>query len=84
MIERKSWEEFRNTGLLLFVNSFLHIFGWSIILEIDDEFDGGAVTVYPARVGYRGFNPESVDLAYKRVAAYMEENGSELRKETED
>ena len=30
MIERKSWEEFRNAGLLWWINMILHTFGWAI------------------------------------------------------
>ena len=37
MSEKKTWAEFRNTGLLLFTNSFLHIFGWAITLEMEDN-----------------------------------------------
>lgn len=29
--------EFRESGLLLFVNTFLHIFGWVIVIEMDDD-----------------------------------------------
>lgn len=37
-IEEKTWDEFRETGLLYFVNSFLQIFGWSIVAEYEKGF----------------------------------------------
>ena len=40
-----TWKEFRENGLL-FVNTFLHIFGWCIVIECDDDGDYRA---YPAR-----------------------------------
>ena len=36
-MERKKIEEFRDTGLLMFINIFLHIFGWAIVAEIDKD-----------------------------------------------
>jgi hypothetical protein len=31
---KKEWSEFRSTGLLLFINQILHVFGWAIVFEI--------------------------------------------------
>ena len=36
-VQKKTWEEFRNTGLFHFVNAFLHIFGWVIVLALKDN-----------------------------------------------
>ena len=47
MVTKKSWEEFRSTGLLWWINMILHTFGWAICYEFDD---GKIVEVYPARV----------------------------------
>ena len=33
MINKKTWEEFREAGLLWFTNMILHTFGWSIVVE---------------------------------------------------
>ena len=75
------WEEFRETGLLQITNQFLHIFGWSIVLEIDDETNK-VTNVYPARCGFRGFTEESNAAAYERVAQYMHDNAEELLAES--
>ena len=35
MVNKKSWDEFRNNGLLWWINMILHTFGWAIVTEID-------------------------------------------------
>ena len=50
---KKSWEEFRATGLLWFINTILHMFGWAIVVNIEH---GEIIDVYPARVEFRGFS----------------------------
>ena len=45
MIERKSWEEFRNAGLLWWINMILHTFGWAITVDLKD---GKIIDCYPA------------------------------------
>ena len=81
-MNRKTWEEFRRTGLLLFVNQFLHIFGWSIVFSYEDGVCEGDLTeVFVARVSHRGFDSESQDVAYKSISDFMAENGKELQKE---
>lgn len=80
MINEKTWKDFRNTGLLWWINMILHTFGWAIILEcIDDEI----IRVYPARVGFRGFSEESNSKGFLKVSKYMKENSTELLKEAE-
>lgn len=75
MIEKKSWEEFRNCGLLWFINTILHTFGWAICIELDeDKFVG----VYPARVKFRGFSEESQTNGYIKLSEYMKENAGIL------
>jgi hypothetical protein len=71
--------KFRNSGLLLLVNQFLHIFGWAIAIDIDDE--NVPVKMYPKRVSYRGFTEESQTKAYAKIAAYMKDNADEILKE---
>lgn len=59
MIKKKSWEEFRESGLLFITNQFLHIFGYALVYEFDD--DSKLTGVYPARVRYRGFGQEQIE-----------------------
>ena len=77
----KGWAEFRKTGLLLFINSILHIFGWAIINECEH---GETVKVYPSRVKYSGFDEKSTTEAYVKISEYMKENAETLLKETEE
>ncbi len=81
-IEKKSWEEFRSTGLLLFINQFLQIFGWSIFLEVEDTSEEcKVVNVYPAKTNFKGFSTQMTDDAYKRVTNYMSENMEDIKKD---
>ena len=73
MVTKKSWDEFRETGLLLIINQILHIFGW-VIVVVEDE--SNVIEVYPARVKFRGFGEKSTEDAYKKVSAYMIDHGS--------
>ena len=49
MIEIKSWEEFRGTGLLWFINMILQMFGWSIVVEVNSEQEHKVFDAYPVR-----------------------------------
>lgn len=79
MIKEKTWDEFRSTGLALFVNSFLHIFGWAIVFNVDEN--GKVAGVFPARVRFRGFDGESVSEAHKMLATYVSANHADLKDE---
>lgn len=78
MVYKKEWSEFKNTGLLLIINQILHIFGWSLVFEIEND---EIKNVYPARVKFRGFDNSSTDKAYKQLSKYMLENAKELNDE---
>jgi hypothetical protein len=75
MTQRKDWNEFRNTGLFLLMNQFLHIFGWALVLNIENNV---VTECYPARVKFRGFDEKSTSEAYERVSKYMKDNGQNL------
>ena len=81
MIKRKTWEEFRETRFLQFVNTLLHVFGWAIIFTITD----GIVTeVYPARVKFRGFDEKNNTEMYIKLSEYMVINGKTLLNEASE
>ena len=82
MVNKKTWEEFRSTGLLLIINQILHIFGWAIVMNIND--DGEVVDVFPARVKFRGFGEKNVIESYKKVSEYLLKNIEELNKEAHE
>lgn len=81
MVTKKSWDEFRNSGFLWWINMILHTFGWAIVVTIDD---GKIIDVYPARVKFRGFEEKNNDEGYIKVSKYMNENANELLKESMD
>ena len=81
MVDRKSWDEFRNHGLLWWINMILHTFGWAIVTEIDE---GKIVDVYPARVKFRGFDEKNNTEGYIKVSQFLKDNVNELLTEAED
>lgn len=81
MVTKKTWAEFRATGLLLFINQILHVFGWAICFEIEND---QVKNVYPARVKFRGFNNKDVGESYIKISEYMKDNVDELLKEAKN
>lgn len=81
MVKEKSWDEFRKSGLLWVVNTTLHVFGWSIVMEVVDDV---TVRAYPARVKFRGFTENVNNQGYQRVSTYMKENAEQLEKESKE
>lgn len=79
-IEKKTWSEFRETGLVWFINSILHLFGWAIVLRVDK---GEILEVYPARVTFRGFSEDVTSEGYRKVTKWFTENAEDLYKESE-
>ena len=72
MLEQKTWEEFQNTGLLWLINTFLHIFGWTLMTQVDD--DGNVIWGIPCRTDYRGFTTDINDEGYLKVTDWLKEN----------
>lgn len=85
-VSRKTWTEFRSCGLLWFVNMILHTFGWAIVMEMDSDENGKSkvTDVYPARVGFRGFNEKSNSVGYSQLSEYLKDNASDLAEEASD
>lgn len=84
MVKHKSWEEFRQTGLFLFINSILHAFGWAITVDVDKEGKAIEGSARVARVKFRGFDHKSVGESHERIATYLKDNAAELHKEVHD
>lgn len=83
MIDKKTWSEFRETGLVLFINSILHVFGWSLVFEIDSDTKE-ITNVYPARVKFRGFDENSASESYRQITDYLKANIDQLKTETDE
>ena len=73
MLDRKSWDEFQASGLLWFVNSILHTFGWAIVVVMVD----GEEKVWPARTTLRGFDPLTEDGARLALSRWMKVHAAE-------
>lgn len=82
MINGKSWKEFRESGLLWWVNMILHTFGWAICLQVED--DGEVTDAYPARVKFRGFGEENNAEGYIKVSEYLSQNSEALLQESKE
>lgn len=75
------WKEFREAGLLWWVNRSLHLFGWAIFLDIND--DGSINSVYPMRTKYRGFPRESEERGFCLLTDYLDKHSEELLEDLE-
>ena len=76
MIERREWKEFRNNGLLWFVNKFLVLYGWTIILVRDE--DDNVIEVFPAKVKSRSISEKANEIGCKLFNNYVENNLDEI------
>ena len=81
MVSKKTWEEFRRTGLLLIINQLLHVFGWALVYSYTE--DNKLDSVYPARVKFRGFDNAETDKSYKQVTDYLANNIQQLKDEVQ-
>jgi hypothetical protein len=79
---RHTWDEFREAGMLWAVNRALHVFGWAIVIEYDDETDD-VTQAYPVRTAWRGFSRASEERGYRRVSRWMERAAAALRAESD-
>ena len=69
-MEEKTWEEFRTSGMLWWINRILHTFGWAIVIEYDGN-PAVEVRAYPARVDYRGFSRDDEEKGYQNVSTFL-------------
>jgi hypothetical protein len=79
MLKEESWQVFRKTGLLWWINRTLHLFGWAIVVDVSDSDE--VLKVYPARTNWRGFNQVAEDEGFRQLTSYIEENAAELKRE---
>ena len=83
-ITKKTWREFRDTGLLWFINSILHVFGWAIGLSPDPKNPDADFIASINRTKYRGFPETSNTEGYQKVSKYLKDNIDELVKEANE
>lgn len=80
-IGEASWEEFREAGLLWWLNRSLHLFGWCIVCEIEEN--GQVSRVFPARTCYRGFAAEDEADGFRRLTEHVNAERERLLSEVE-
>lgn len=81
MVDKRTWDEFREAGMLWLINGILNVFGWAICCV--DVGGGDAETfAFPARVKFRGFDAEENDNGYRNIAKYMKENAASICEDT--
>lgn len=81
MVFKAEWQAFRDAGLLWFVNRILHVFGWVLVIQLED--DGTISDAWPARSKFRGFDIKSEEENFEKVARFLRDNGAELYDEAE-
>jgi hypothetical protein len=84
ILKRKTWEEFRDSKLLWFINTILHVFGWAIVINTNKDDNSAITDIYPARVKFRGFSEAINKDGYIGLSKYMKENCEELLKEAKE
>lgn len=82
MIDQRTWKEFRKTGLLWFINSFLHAFGWAIVIGMNDN--GEIKEIFPARCKFRGFDQQTMIDGHRQVSQHLKDNIDEIKKEADE
>lgn len=82
MIDKKTWSEFRTSGMLWFINTILHAFGWAIVLDIDNN--GEVSGCFPARVKFRGFSEEVNTKGYIALSEYLKKNIDDIAEEAKN
>ena len=81
MITRKEWKEFRESGLLWWINRMLHLFGWAICVNIDESDE--VTEVYPAKVKFRGFDSKSEDEGFIKLSKHIKAEADRLVDESQ-
>lgn len=81
MIQESSWDEFYKSGLLWWINRSLHLFGWAIVLQVED--DGTISKVYPARCQFRGFDDKTETEGFRKLTNHLVAEQERLLKDVQ-
>lgn len=75
-VELRTWLEFKEQGFLWFINSILHVFGWTIAIE--EKLHSGEIVARVYRTKFRGFPEETNTRGYALIAEYMKNNADAI------
>ena len=81
MLEKKTWVEFRDSGLLWWINRTLHLFGWAIVVKVD-ESTGNIFEIYPAKCRFRGFCDEDEAEGFRKLTQHLRDNIDDIQQST--
>lgn len=76
--ELNECKQFRESGLLWWINMILHTFGWAIVYEVEDS---EVMKILPKRVKARGFDRHLNIEGYIKVSDYMKKMADTLKLE---
>jgi hypothetical protein len=79
MTKKLKWEEFRNSGLLWFINNILHLFGRAICFDYNKNKK--LKEVYFARCKFRGFDEKTVTKGFINLTNFIEKNIKIIKKD---
>lgn len=79
---KRTWAEFRESGMLWWANRAMHVFGWAIVV-VEDDATGEVIGVEPRRTLWRGFPEDREAIGFRRVTAWMRANAEELLREVD-
>jgi hypothetical protein len=82
VIQKKTWDEFREAKLFWYINRMLHLFGWALVYELDE--DSLIRNVYPAHVRFRGFSEEIETSGFLGLTKHIKKNISRLEEESKE
>lgn len=77
-IRKSEWQKFRDCGLLFYVNILLQVFGWVLVVEMEN---GEIVNAYPARTEYRGFAEDVQSEEYEKISEFLAKNAEQNHKD---
>lgn len=80
-VEKLTWKEMRDSGLLWYVNRLLHLFGRAIVFEYYKTTPRRIKCVYFARCRFRGFSEEDETKGMSAVTNFLKNNIKELQKD---
>jgi hypothetical protein len=81
-VVESTWKEFADAGLFWWVNRGLHLFGWVLVREENE--DGSISRVYPARTRYRGFEEKLETEGFQKLTAHLLVNAPDLLAQTKE
>lgn len=77
--QNNKWQKFCDSGLMWWINRQLHLFGWAIYRDLDEQ--GNIISIYPDQCDYKGFTEELEEKGFSKLTNYLVNNISkELKK----